>query len=117
MYSCAYVSLQERVTATVLALQRALGRRHCEKNHHFSIGCHTFHVIVIHIVYHMPDLGAALSTTYVGDTSLSRQRINKAMDVLRRIARLLSLMHRNVQLVLSCAHAQAFHGCEASAVD
>ena len=72
---------------------------------------------VISVVHQMRDLGASLSTTFVANTSLSRERLRKAIEVLKRIRNLPYAMRQKVQFVLSCAHAQAFYGCEASPVD
>ena len=65
----------------------------------------------------MRDLGASLSTTFVANTSLSRERLRKAIEVLKRIGTLPHTMRQKVQFILSCAHAQAFYGCEAANAD
>ena len=65
----------------------------------------------------MRDLGAALFTTYVCNTSLSMQRLQDVVQILQRIAHLhFSMTHKN-RFVLSCAHSRALYGCEASPVD
>ena len=65
----------------------------------------------------MRDLGASLSTSFVANTSLSRERLRKAIEVLKRIRTLPYAMRQKIQFVLSCAHSQAFYGCEVASVD
>ena len=68
----------------------------------------------IAVVNHMRDLGASLSTTFVSNTSLSRARLRKAIEVPKRIRHLAFARRQQVQFILACAHAQAFYGCGAS---
>eukprot|EP00973_Karenia_brevis_P060035 8353208-Karenia_brevis.AAC.1 len=65
----------------------------------------------------MTDLGSAISSTYVCNTSISRGRLRKAVNTLARIAQLPHGQHAKGSFILACAHASALYGCEASHVD
>ena len=65
----------------------------------------------------MRDLGASLNTTFVNNTSLSRQRLQDAAQVLLRIAHLPFSMAHKIRFAMSCAHSRGLYGCEAAPVD
>ena len=71
----------------------------------------------IDVVHQMRDLGAHLNTTQVGNTSLSRKRLQDAAQVLLRIAHLPFAMAQKIKFALSCAHSRGLYGCEVSHVD
>ena len=71
----------------------------------------------IDVVLHMRDLGASLNTTYVSNTSLSRQRLSDAAQVLQRIAHLPFDMGHKIRFALACAHSRGLYGCEAGPID
>ena len=66
----------------------------------------------IEVVHHMSALGAALSTTYVCNTSLSRQRLQDAAQVLLRIAHLPYSMAHKIRFVPSFHTHMAFMGAK-----
>ena len=71
----------------------------------------------IDVVHHMRDLGAYLSCTLVSSTTLSRQRLHSATQILMRIAHLPFTMEHKARFAFICAHTRGLYGCEASPVD
>eukprot|EP00973_Karenia_brevis_P095406 12427166-Karenia_brevis.AAC.1 len=71
----------------------------------------------ITVVLQMRDLGSQLNPSLLVHTSLSRQRLTKALTTVYKTSKLPHDKHRKAQFIDSCGHPQAFYAAEASHID
>eukprot|EP00973_Karenia_brevis_P065978 9170356-Karenia_brevis.AAC.1 len=71
----------------------------------------------ISVVLQLRDLGSQMNPSNLVHTSLSRQRLGKALTTVHRISKLPHDRHRKALFVQSCGHSQAFYASEAAHVD